>query len=175
MTAALLLAVLAGAPLPLEPGTYWVYRETYTEHLGALDAHSDELTRFEVRGSAERPFVLQTGGVDPASAPVEWGPDWLRLGPWTGEDALPLPLEVGRAAPAQDGGGAVFVVEAAEEVEVPAGTFTALRCALRTSGNESVLWIAPGVGVVREVQGQPGRRPEIERVLLRWGRPTPRP
>jgi len=30
-----------------------------------------------------------------------------------------------------------------------------------------VLWIAPGIGVVREIQGAPGQRPEIERVLLR--------
>ena len=49
---------------------------------------------------------------------------------------------------------------------MPAGRFKALRCALRTWRSESVLWIAPGVGVVRETQGSPGRRPEIERVLL---------
>jgi hypothetical protein len=39
---------------------------------------------------------------------------------------------------------------------------------VRTRETESVLWIAPGVGVVRETQGVPGQRPEIERVLLRW-------
>ncbi len=49
---------------------------------------------------------------------------------------------------------------------VPAGRFQALRCALRTWRSVSVLWIVPGVGVVKETQGSPGRRPEIERVLL---------
>jgi hypothetical protein len=52
-------------------------------------------------------------------------------------------------------------------VAVPAGVFIALRCALRTWRSESVLWIAPGVGVVKESMGTPGQRPEIERVLLR--------
>jgi hypothetical protein len=59
-------------------------------------------------------------------------------------------------------------VEAEEEVRVPAGDFLARRCALRTRQIEAVLWIAPGIGVVRETQGVPGQRPEIERVLLRW-------
>lgn len=169
--ALLLLAGLVNAPLPLESGTFWIYRETYTEHVGTLDAHSDDLTRFEIRGSLAHPFILQTGGFDPASAPIEWGDDWLRLGSWTGEDALPLPLEVGRAALASDGERPGWAVEAQEEVTVPAGTFTALRCALRTRENESVLWIALGVGVVRETQGTPGRYPEIERVLTKWARP----
>ncbi|HKC11674.1 MAG TPA: hypothetical protein VKI41_06415, partial [Vicinamibacteria bacterium] len=73
------------------------------------------------------------------------------------------------------GAGAAWTVEEVEEVTVPAGTFAALRCALRTRHNASVLWIAPGVGVVRETQGTPGRRPEIERVLLRWGAPSTTP
>lgn len=167
---ALILAALL--PLPLDPGTYWVYRETWTEHLGPLDSHEESETRVEVRGGG-RPFLLQTGGLDPAPAPAEWGEDWLRLGPFTGEDALPLPLEVGRAAPASDGARPGFLVEAQEEVSVPAGTFTALRCALRTPDNESVLWLAPGVGVVRTIEGQPGRRPDLERVLLRWGPQRP--
>lgn len=163
---ALLLAV--ALPLPLDPGTYWVYRETWTEHLGALDSHEESETRVEVRGGG-RPFLLQTGGLDPAPSPAEWGEDWLRLGPFTGEDPLPLPLEVGQAARAGDGERPGWRVEAAEEVTVPAGTFTALRCALRTPENESLLWLAPGVGVVRTTEGQPGRRPDLERVLLRWG------
>jgi hypothetical protein len=64
-------------------------------------------------------------------------------------------------------------MEAEETMEVPAGIFRSLRCALRGPGSESVLWIAPGVGVVRETQGsgRSGRRPEIERVLLKWARP----
>jgi hypothetical protein len=66
-------------------------------------------------------------------------------------------------------------VEAEEEVSVPAGTVLALRCAIRTRRNVSLLWIVPGVGVVREAQGPPGRRPEIERVLLRWGGPAAPP
>lgn len=176
MIAVLLLALApALAPLPLEPGTYWVYRETYTEYLGALDAHTEENTRFEVRGSPARPFLLQMGGADPASAPIEWGDDWLLLPPWTGEDALPLPLDVGSARSSGDGGAPGWTVEAEEQVSVPAGTFTALRCALRTPTSESLLWIAPGVGVVRETQGAPGRHPEIERRLLRWGQPAKKP
>jgi hypothetical protein len=165
------LASAAEAPIPLEPGTFWVYRESYTQRLGGLDATEDEQTRFEVRGSRARPFILQTGGFDPASAPVETGEGWIRLGPWTGEEALPLPLEVGRAGPRAEGDGEAWTVEAEEEIAVPAGSFRALRCAFRTRGSVAILWIAPGVGVVREAYGPPGARPEIERVLLRWGTP----
>jgi hypothetical protein len=167
------LAVLLAAgelPIPLEPGTWWEYRESYTEHLGPVDSTTDETTRYLVRGSRHRPFVLQTGGADPAPGPAEWGEDWLRVTPWTGEQALPLPLEVGRTGPAQGGGGA-WTVEAKEEVTVPAGTFLALRCGIRSWRNVSLLWIVPGVGVVRETQGPPSRRPEIERVLVRWSGP----
>jgi hypothetical protein len=98
--------------------------------------------------------------------PVESGDGYLRLGPWTGDEALPLPLQVGRSGPAEDG-RAAWIVESEEQVTVPAGVFTAFRCALRTWRSESLLWIAPGVGVVRETVGVPGRRPEIERVLLK--------
>lgn len=160
-----------GAGFPLVPGTFWIYRETYTEHLGELDSSQEARTRFEVRGSAAHPFILQTGGFDPAPGPVERGEDWLRLAPWSGEDALPWPPEVGRVAPGPDGAPG-WRVEADEEVSVPAGTYRARRCALRTPRSESVLWIAPGVGVVRETQGQPGRRPEIERVLVEWSTPA---
>jgi hypothetical protein len=161
-----------GAPsFPLAPGTFWVYRETYTEHLGELDSSQEADTRFVVRGPATRPFILQTGGFDPAPGPLERGDGWLRLAPWTGEEALPWPPDVGREAPGPDGAPG-WRVEAEEEVRVPAGTFTARRCALRTRRSESVLWIVPGVGVVRETQGQPGRRPEIERVLVKWSAPA---
>jgi hypothetical protein len=158
----------------LEPGTWWEYRESYAEHVGGIDSITDETTRFEVRGTSEQPFIHQSGGADPASGPVEVGDGWIRLGPWTGEDALPLPLEVGRTAPPTDAGPG-FTVEAEEDVTVPAGTFRALRCALRTKTSESVLWIARGVGVVRETQGVPGTRPEIERVLLRFEVPGQKP
>ena len=168
-----LLAAAVVFVFSLQPGTWWEFRESYSEPLGGIDRITDETTRFEVRGSVERPFLQQTGGADPGSGPVEAGEGWIRLGPWTGEDALPLPLAVGRSAPPSEGGPG-YTVEAEEEVSVPAGTFRALRCALRTRQNESLLWIAPGVGVVRETQGTPGQRPEIERVLLRWGLPTPK-
>lgn len=165
---ALLLVLAAAPPFPVAPGDFWDYRETYAEHRGDVDVVTDEDTRFEMRGTPGRPLVVQTGGVDPAgAAPIEIGEDWIRLGPWTGEEALPLPLAVGARRPADDEGRAGWVVEATEEVSVPAGRFTALRCALRTWRSESVLWIVPDVGVVRETQGSPGRRPEIERVLLR--------
>jgi hypothetical protein len=164
---ALLLLALVDVPIPLQPGTWWEYRESYSVPSGELDLISEEVTRFAITGSPARPFVLQTGGADPASAPVERGEGWIRLGPWTGEDPLPLPLEVGRAGPASEGLEA-WRVEAEEELSVPAGTFATLRCALRTRRSESVLWIAPGTGVVKETQGVPGRRPEIQRVLLRW-------
>lgn len=165
---ALLLAAALAPPFPTAPGGFWEYRETYAEHRGDVDVVSDDDTRFEMRGTARRPLVVQTGGVDPAgAAPIEQGDDWLRLGSWTGEEPLPLPLVVGAARPTDEDGRAGWVVEAEEEVTVPAGRFTALRCALRTWRSESVLWIVPAVGVVRETQGVPGRRPEIERVLLR--------
>jgi len=165
----LLLLDLSVSPVPLARGTTWEYRESYTEVLGEVDSTTEEVTRFEVRGSPERPYISQSGGADPSPGPVEAGEGWIRLTPWTGEDALPLPLEVGRSGPRSEGGTA-WTVEAIEEVTVPAGTFSARRCTLRGPGIESVLWIAPGVGVVRETQGSGrlGRKPEIERVLLRW-------
>lgn len=167
--------VLLAVPIPLDAGTWWEYRESYTEHLGALDSTTDDTTRFEVRASRTGRFLHQEGGADPSSGPIEVGEDWIRLGAWTGEDPLPLPLEPGRSGPPSEGGRG-WTIEAEEEVTVPAGTFRALRCALRTRRSESVLWIAPSVGVVRETQGVPGRRPEIERVLLRWGGPAaPKP
>jgi hypothetical protein len=137
-----------------------------------VDSTTDSVTRFEVRGGAGRPYIHQAGGADPSSGPVEAGEGWIRLTPWTGEDALPLPLEPGRTGPRAEGGGA-WTVEAEEEVLVPAGLFRGLRCVLRGPGSESVLWVVPGVGVVRETQGsgRPGRRPEIERVLLKWAKP----
>jgi hypothetical protein len=165
-----LLLAFADSPIPLDPGTSWEYRESYAVPSGELDLITDDVTRFAITGPPGRPFVLQTGGADPASAPVERGDGWIRLGPWTGEEALPLPLEVGRQGPAADG-TEPWRVEAEEEVTVPAGTFTALRCAIRTRASVSVLWIAPGTGVVKETQGVPGRRPEIERLLLRWSGP----
>jgi hypothetical protein len=169
------LLLLAGFPVPLDPGTWWEYQEAYSVPSGELDLISDDVTRFTITGSAGRPFVLQTGGADPASAPVERGEHFIRLGPWTGEEPLPLPLEVGRSGPATDG-MEPWRVEAEEEVTVPAGTFRALRCALRTRSSAAVLWIAPGTGVVKETQGVPGRRPEIERMLLRWsGSKAPAP
>jgi len=68
-----LLLALAASPhltitigeIPLEPGTWWEYRESYTEHLGGLDSISDDTTRFEVRGTPARPFLKQEGGADP--------------------------------------------------------------------------------------------------------------
>lgn len=172
MTAAALpLSLLLDGPVPLVPGTFWEYRESYTEQIGAVAATTDEPTRVEVRGSPARPFLGHSGGFDPAPGPVESGEGWLRLPPFTGEDALPIPLELGRSGPPSEGGGA-WTVEAREDVVVPAGSFSALRCAFRTATVEAVLWIAPGVGVVRQVEGARGRPPELERVLLRWGRPT---
>jgi hypothetical protein len=173
MNAALLsLLLLAVPPFPLSPGLWWEYRESYAERIGALDSITDDTTRFEVRGTAAQPFLHQSGGADPGSGPVEIGEDWITLGPWTGEDPLPLPLEPGRTT--SDTTAAGWRVEAEEEVEVPAGTFRSLRCALRTRESVSVLWIAPEVGVIKEVQGTPDRRPEIERVLVDWSfRPRP--
>jgi len=164
------LALLAAAllPIPLSPGTWWEYRETYTERIGALDSIQDDTTRFAVGGRVAAPFIHQSGGADPVSGPVRWGDDWISLAPWTGEERLPLPLEPGRAGPPPAPGLEAWTVEERQSVTVPAGTFEALRCALRTRRLHSVLWIAPSVGVVREQHGEPGRRPEIERVLLRW-------
>ncbi|MCG6920857.1 MAG: hypothetical protein LJF15_07220 [Acidobacteria bacterium] len=164
---ALLAQVPAGFPVPLAPGTWWDYRESWTERLGGIDSITDAETRFEVRGSVDSPFLYQSGGDDPVAAPVETGEGWIRLGPWTGEDPLPVPLEVGRSGPSSEAGPG-WQVEAMEEVTVPAGRFRALRCAFRTHRMESVLWIAPGVGVVREAHGPPGLRPDLERVLLAW-------
>jgi hypothetical protein len=164
---ALFVALAVEPPFPLESGGSWIYREAYAEKRGAIDAITEEETQFSVRRTPRQILVVQTGGADPAGAvPVELGPDFVRLGPWTGDEPLPLPLEVGRRGPAEDE-RAGWVVEAREEVEVPAGRFEAFRCALRTWRSESVLWIAPGVGVVKETIGAPDQRPELERVLLR--------
>jgi len=161
-------------PFPLAHGTYWVYRETTAERLGGIDALEEEETRFEVRGTRSQPFLLQMGGFDPASGPIERGAGFIRLAPWTGEDALPLPLEPGRAGPAP-ADASPWRVEAEEEIEVPAGRFRTLRVAVRAPGAHSVLWIAPGLGVVRETQGPPGLRPDLERVLLRSSLLAPAP
>lgn len=167
MTALVLLALLQ-APIPLAPGTWWVYREAYTQNLQGLDATEEEETRFSVGGAPGRRFVNQSGGFDPVQGPASQGDGWLVVTPWTGEDRLPLPLEVGRRGPPGEAGTPGWSVEAEEEVEVPAGRFRALRCTLRSPSSVSTLWIAPGVGVVKESHGAPRRRPEIERVLLRW-------
>jgi hypothetical protein len=164
---ALLAGVPEGFPVPLAPGTWWDYRESWTEDLGGIHSITDAATRFEVRGSIEAPFLYQSGGDDPVAGPVETGDGWIRLGPWTGEDPLPVPLEIGRSGPSSEA-GAGWHVEAEDDVTVPAGRFRALRCAFRTRRMESVLWIAAGVGVVRETHGPPGRRPDLERVLLAW-------
>jgi hypothetical protein len=158
------------SPVPLSVGTWWEYRESYTEHREGIDSTSDDVTRFAVVSGR---LIVQNGGADPVSGPVERGEGWIRLAPWTGEEALPLPLEPGRAGPALEPDVEPWRVEAEEQVSVPAGTFKAMRCAVRTWRIVSVLWIAPGVGVVREVQGVPGYRPEIERVLLRWSGAAP--
>ena len=168
LTFALLLAQ-AAPPLFLEPGTWWEYRESYTERLGGLDRISDDTTRFEVHGRAGRLFLDQKGGFDPAPAPIELAPSSLRLGGFTGDEPLPLPLALGRRGPILEAGLSAWVVEAEEQVNVPAGSFAALRCVLRADSVIGALWIAPAVGVVRETQGVRGRRPDLERVLLRWG------
>jgi hypothetical protein len=167
LLALLFLAASTVTAVPLQFGNWWEYRESYSEHLGEVDAITDATTRFAVTGGPRRWFIDQRGGADPSPGPVESGDGWIRLAPWTGEDALPLPLEVGRTGPLSEGGQG-WTVEAEEDVEVPAGTFRALRCALRSHANESVLWIAAGVGVVRETQGKPRLRPEIDRVLVRF-------
>jgi len=175
---ALLLAVLLAedgeSPVPLSAGTWWEYREAYTEYIGALDSTEESLTRFNVHRGRHGPYIAQAGGADPVSGPADVGHGYLRLAPWTGEEALPLPLERGEAGPVPEPGMAPWRVEAEEEIEVPAGRFRTLRCASRTLRSVSVLWIAPGIGIVKERHGPPGRRPEIERVLLRWsGAPSP--
>jgi hypothetical protein len=158
------------SPIPLAHGNFWEYRESYAERHGAVDAIDETTTRFEMHRGRRGYYVAQQGGADPASGPVEEVEGGIRLLPWTGEDYLPVPLLPGRvgAGSSADHGG--WRVEAEEEVTVPAGTFKAFRCSIRTWSNVSLLWIAPGVGVVKEAQGSPGRRPEIERVLLRWRR-----
>jgi hypothetical protein len=166
MIASLFLALLAG-PLPLEPGTWWEYRESYTESLNGVYSTSEEVARFEIRARRRGPYLEQTGGADPTSGPIERGDQWIRMGAFTGEEPLPLPLEVGREGPSE--GGAGWKVEEEEEVTVPAGAYRALRCAIRTWRSVSILWIAPGVGVVRQIEGAPDAPPEMERVLLRHG------
>jgi hypothetical protein len=167
----LLLQAVLGTTIPLEPGRFWEYREFYTEELNGVLSTTDEITRFEIRRAGGHRFLHQTGGADPSSGLIEEGEGWIRIGAWTGEEPLPLPLEIGRVGPSPEGGERGWAVEAEEEVDVPAGRFKALRCALRTWRSVSILWIAPALGVVREVQGAPGQHPEIERVLVRSGGP----
>jgi hypothetical protein len=167
----LLLQASMAATIPLEPGHFWEYRESYTEELNGVLSTTDEITRFEVRGTRGHLSLRQTGGADPSSGPIEEGAGWIRLGAWTGEEPLPVPLDIGSVGPSPEAGGRGWTVEAEEEVAVPAGRFKALRCALRTWRSVSILWIAPELGVVREIQGAPGQHPEIERVLIRSGGP----
>ena len=168
LAAVLLSQALAPSPIPLAPGSFWEYQESYSEQRGDVAATEDATTRFQLTQGRRGLFLVQRGGADPVSGPVEQGPSFLRVLPWTGEDALPLPLEIGRAGPGSSDDHLGWKVEAEEEVTVPAGVFRTLRCAIRTSSHVSLLWIAPGVGVVKETHGAPRRRPEIERVLLRF-------
>jgi hypothetical protein len=94
------------------------------------------------------------------------GEGFLRFGILTGDEALPLPLRV-ETPPVAD--PSRFTVEGEEVLEVPSGIYLTLRCAVRTARFVSILWIAEGVGVVRQVEGRPGAHPDLERVLLRWG------
>ena len=158
------------SPIPLVHGSFWEYRESYSEQRGEVAASEDATTRFEMHRGRRGFYVAQKGGADPVSGPVEVGPGLIRLLPWTGEDALPVPLVPGQVGPGSSADHAGWKVEAEEEVTVPAGAFQTLRCAIRTWTQASILWIAPGIGVIKESQGRPGRRPEIERVLLRWRR-----
>lgn len=156
-------------PFSIAPGTWWEYREAYTEHLGPVDSTSEDVTKFEVRGWGGKLFIRQTGNSDSGSTPVEVGGGGLRFGVFTGEETLPLPLQVGAKARSTE--GVTFEVEAEERVEVPSGVYLAFRCALRTKNALSLLWVAPGVGIVRQVEGRPGAHPDLERVLLRWDAP----
>ncbi len=169
LTALLALAQAVPSPIPLGNGAVWEYRESYAEQHAGIAAIEDTATRFRIhRTKSGGYYVTQRGGADPASGPVERGPDWIKLLPWTGEDALPLPLREGSVGPGSSPDHPGWKVEAEEEVSVPAGTFKAWRCTIRSWTNESILWIAPGVGIVKETQGTPRRQPEIERVLVRW-------
>ena len=164
------------SPVPLEAGNWWEYRELAREKTGAIWSATELTTRFEVRSTARGLFIRQIGGADPAPGPAELGENWIRLAPWTGEEALPLPLVVGRVGRGPGEALEGWRVEAEEAVEVPAGQFSALRCALRTRTLESLLWIVPGVGVVKETQGSPGQPPDLERELVTWsGAPPPPP
>jgi hypothetical protein len=173
------LALFLLNPLPADwpfvPGTSWEYRELSREKVGPIWSASETETRFTARGSERRPFLHQEGGVDPSSGPIERGAGWVRLLPWTGEEALPWPLEVGATGPAADDGTPGWRVEGEETVSVPAGDYRAFRCALRTSASWSILWIAPDIGIVREEHGVPGDPAELERVLLRRQVPSGAP
>ena len=169
MTSLLLLAAGLLGPIPLEPGTFWEYRESSTENLLGVYATEDAVLKIEVRAGTAGLVLAQTGGFEaPFLVPVERGRDWIRLGTFTGEEPLPLPLELGRRGPDSEGGPG-WSVEAEEEVVVPAGAFRALRCALRTWRCVSLLWIAEGTGVVRQTEATAGSPPFLERVLLRRG------
>jgi hypothetical protein len=165
-TFALLLQLYA--IFPLESGTWWEFRETSREKVGALWSATETVTRFVMRGAGQNLHLHQDGGLDPTPGPVEWGEGWIRLGPWTGEEPLPLPLARGATGPGLAPDLAGWHVEDEETLIVPAGEFHVFRCALRTPEQESILWIAPGVGVIRDTHGTPGEPPYLERSLLRW-------
>jgi hypothetical protein len=162
------LTGLLSPATPFVPGAWWEYRELAREKTGTLWSATESTTRFEVRRTRTGLFLHQTGGADPAPGPIETGDGWLRLTPWTGEEALPDPLTTGATGPRSGDALEPWRVEGQETVSVPAGDFRAFRCALRTRTLESVLWIVPEVGIVQEMQGVPGQPPEIERALVRW-------
>jgi hypothetical protein len=162
----LVLLLSAEPPFSLEPGTWWEYRESYTEHVGAIDSTTEDTTRLEVRGREGHLVLRQEGGPDPATVPIELGENSLRFGILTGDQVLVLPLKADPPPPPDPG---QFSVEGEEVVTVPSGVYLAVRLALRTPRFVSLLWVAEGVGVVRQVEGRPGAHPDLERVLLRWG------
>ena len=66
----LVLAAALEAPFPLAPGTWWEYRESYTESsLRGVDSTSDDVTRFEVLKSFMDRYQIQQVG---ASHHTEW-------------------------------------------------------------------------------------------------------
>ena len=63
LTIPLLTAALA-SPIPLVPGTWWEYRESYTERKGEIDSTSDDITRFEYLKKSARNFGSVLLGIE---------------------------------------------------------------------------------------------------------------
>jgi len=141
--------------LPTQPGTLWVYLSSdglkRIESLRSLEADGKLLFDVEELRGTEclRRFSYESG--------LE-GDRWVRRGPDGDEVILSPPLQPGtRWRWGQSEQVELEVLSSSERVQVPGGTFSScLKLRKRAGDRDTYLYLAPGVGVVRETTLEDG-------------------